>query len=131
MATSSKTPLVAEQMLHSSILNLQANQNLILDIDPSKYNKCFQPVIQCLRYYPLVIALIKSEIVPLVHISKAYSTTSYQKGDELITFEIFNQKTQITMSRFYNLLRLPQGHNLVDLESVSNSAILETFYPMG
>lgn len=61
----------------------------------------------------------------------AYSTASYQKGEELISFQIHNHKTQITKSRFYNLLGLPQGRDLIDPESVSNSALLEMFYQMG
>lgn len=118
-------------MAQSSILNLKANQNMILDLEPAKYDGFLQPITECLRYSPLFIALTKSGIVPLVHLSKSYSTASYQKGEELITFEIFNHKSQITKSRFCNPLGLPQGRDLVDPKSVSNSAILEMFYQMG
>lgn len=108
MATSSETPSVAEQMAQSSILNLMANQNLILDLNPAKYDRFLQPIVECLRYSPLVIALTKSEIVPLVHLSKVYSTASYQKGEELIPFEIYNKKTHITKSHLCSLLGLPR-----------------------
>lgn len=106
----------------------QVKQNLILDLDPAKYDVFLQPLVECLWYSPLVIALMKSEIVLVVHLSKAYSTASYQKGEEMITFEIFNKKTQITKSRFCSLLGLAQVRALVDPEYLSNSSVVEMFY---
>ena len=79
----------------------------------------------------LVIALTKTMIVTLAHQSKAHSIASYQSGEESITFEIDTKKTHITKSRFISLLGLPQGCDLVDPKSISNSAILEMFYQMG
>ncbi|CAI9259388.1 unnamed protein product [Lactuca saligna] len=117
-------------MAHSSILNIKENQNMILDLDPAKYDRFLQLIVECLRYLPLVIALTKLEIVPLVHLSKSYSTTSHQKGNGFIAFEIFNKKTQIMYSRFCNLLGLPHGCDVFHPESISNSAILEMFYQM-
>lgn len=131
IAASSERPSVVEQMAHSLILNLMANQNLIHDHDSTNYDGFLQPLIECLRYSPLVIALTKSKIVPMVHLSKAYSTASYQKGEEFISFEIFNKKTHITKSRLCTLLGLPQGHDLVDAETLSNSAIFGMFYLIG
>ena len=131
MAASPETTSVAEKLAQSSILNLKANQNLILDLDPTKYDGFLQPIVECLCYSPLVIALTKSEIVPMVHLSKAYSTSSYQKGEEMITFEIFNKKINITKSRLCTVLGLPQGRDLVNPKIVSNFSILEMFYQMG
>lgn len=131
MAASSEKPSATEQMAQSSILHLQANQNMILNLYPTKYDGFLQLIVECLRYSLLVIALTKSKIVSMVNLSKAYSTASYTKGDEFIIFEIFNQKTQITNSRFCNLLGLPQGSEMIGPENVSNSAILEMFYQMG
>ena len=92
MAASSETPSVTEQMAHSTLLNIKANQNLILELEPSKYDAFLQLLIECPRYSPLVIALMKTKNVPLVHLSKAYSTASYLKEVEKITFEIGNHK---------------------------------------
>ena len=128
MAASSKTPYVVEQMAHSTLLNIKANQNLILDLDPTKYDAFIQPLIECLRYSPLLISLTKTENVPLVHLSKAYSTASYQQREEMITFEVDKTKTHITKSRLCTLLGLPQGCDLINPESISNSTILEMFY---
>ena len=131
MVASSKTLYVAETMDQSSILNIKANQNVVLDLNLTKYEEFLQLIVECLRYSPFIIALAKSEIVPMVHLSKAYSTASYQKGEELITFESHNQKTHITKSIFCSLLWLPLGRDLIDPESFSNSAILEMFFHMG
>ncbi|CAI9276736.1 unnamed protein product [Lactuca saligna] len=90
-----------------------------------------QPLIECLHYSPFAIALTKIENVPLVHLSKAYSTASYQQVEEMIKFEIDTKKTQITKSQFISLLGIPLGCDLVDPESVSNSAILEMFFQIG
>lgn len=118
-------------MAQSTLLNIKAKQNLILDLEPSKYDAFIQPLIKFMRYSPMVITLTKFENVPLVHLSKAYSIASYLKEEEKITFEIGNQKNHISKSRFCSLLSLPQGRDLVDPESISNFAILEMFYNMG
>lgn len=114
-------------MAQSSILNIKENQNLVMDLDPTKYDGFLQPLVECLHYSPLVVALMKLEILPLVHLSKPYSIAIYQKGEEMIIFKIFNKKTNNIKSRLCCLLGLPQGRELVDPEIVSNSAILETF----
>ncbi|CAI9284233.1 unnamed protein product [Lactuca saligna] len=131
MASSSEIPSIVEQMAQSTLLNIKANQNLILDLEHTKYDIFLQPLIDFLSYSPLVITLMKIENIPLVHLSKAYLTASYEQGEDMITFEVENKKTQITKPRFCNLLGLPQGRDLVNLESILNSTRLEMFYQMG
>lgn len=128
MAASSETPSLAENVAQSSLLTLKANQNLILDLDLTKYDGFLQSIVEYLSYSPFVIALNKSESVPLMHLFKSFSTGSYQKGEELVTFEIRDHKTHITKSRFCQLLKLPLGSDLIALISISNSAILEMFF---
>lgn len=89
---------VQEQSVQSLILNIKANQNMILDLHRAKYDGFLQLIVECLRYSPLIIALTKSEIVPIVHLSKAYSTACYQKEEQRIMFEVFNSKNHITKS---------------------------------
>lgn len=104
---------------------------MILDLYPTKYDGFLQPIVECLRYSPLVITLTMYEIIPMVLLSKAYSTARYQKEEQRITFEVFNMKTNITKSRFCSLLGLPQEGDLIDPKFISNSTIMEMFFQMG
>ncbi|CAI9303570.1 unnamed protein product [Lactuca saligna] len=56
---------------------------MIRDLDSKKYDGFLQLIVECLRYSPLVITLTKSECLPLVHLSKAFSISSYQKREEM------------------------------------------------
>ena len=98
MAASLETPSAAEKTAQSSLLNIKSNQNLILDLNCAKCDGFLQPLVECLQYSPLVIKLTKSKIIHMVHLSKAYSNASYQKGEEQITLEIANLKTHISKS---------------------------------
>lgn len=104
---------------------------MILDLYPTKYDGFLQPIVECLRYSPLVITLTMYEIIPMVLMSKAYSTASYQKEEQRITFEIFNKKTDITKSHFCSMLGLPQKGDLIDPKSISNFAIMDMLFQMG
>lgn len=115
-------------MAKSTLLNIKPNQNLILDLDSSKYVVSLQPLIECLRLSPLAPTLTMAENVRLVHLSKAFSTASYQEGEVVIMFDIGTQKTSIAKSRFNRLQGFSQRRDLVDPESISFSAILEMLY---
>lgn len=131
MVTSSETSFGGGQTASSGLLSIKANQNLRLDLYSSKYDAFFQPLIKFLSNYPLATALSKSEDVPLALLSKAYSTARYEDSDSTIYFELGNQQSSITKSRFSRLLGFPQRHDLVDPETITNSAILGRFYNMG
>lgn len=62
---------------------------------------------------------------------KAYSSASYIKEENKIIFDIHDQKTSITKSRLCSLLGLPQSEDMINLETISNDALLEMFYKMG
>lgn len=56
------------------MLNSKPNQNLTLDLDFSKYVDSLKLMIKCMRYSPLVQDETIDECVPLVHLSKEYSS---------------------------------------------------------
>lgn len=106
MPGSSETPSVNEHTGQSLLLNIKQNQNLVLDLDPLKNDNYMLPIVECLKYSPLVKALTTSEIVSMSLLSKAYSTACYIKKEQWITFEVHIQKTSISKSRFFSLLGL-------------------------
>ncbi|CAI9286301.1 unnamed protein product [Lactuca saligna] len=112
MVASSKTPSGADQTTTSGLLGIKANQNLILDLDPSKYDAFLQPLIECLRHSLLAGALSKLVHVTLVHLSNAFSTAHYKESSATIIFELGNQQTTITKSRFSRLLGLSSARDL-------------------
>ncbi|CAI9298805.1 unnamed protein product [Lactuca saligna] len=77
MAGSSETPSVEDQTTLSGLLNINANQNLILDLDSAKYVVSLQPMVKYLRHSPLAPTLTIAEKFPLVHLSKMF----YQMGN--------------------------------------------------
>ncbi|CAI9281339.1 unnamed protein product [Lactuca saligna] len=83
----SETPYAADQSASSWLLGINANHNLILDLDPPKYDAFLQTLIECLRYSPLATTLSKTENVHLALLSKAYSTTRYEESGVVINFE--------------------------------------------
>ncbi|CAI9296681.1 unnamed protein product [Lactuca saligna] len=88
MTASTHITSFADQSTSMIMLNIKLGQNLILDLDASCYNELLYPMIECLRYSPLVQALTMAYSLPLVHLSKAYSSVNYSQSEELIHFEI-------------------------------------------
>lgn len=86
------------------------------------------PIVECLKYSPLVIALTKVECVPMSPLSKAYSTAAYVKEEERISFEVFEKKTSVTKARFCSLLGLAHDDSLINLDSISTAQIFDMFY---
>lgn len=103
----------------------------MIDLDLCKYDNFMLPIVECLQYSPLTIALTKMENVPISLLSKAYSSASFIKEEQRIVFEIHNRKTSISKSRFCSVIGLPQSDNMINPESVSNAALLEMFYQTG
>ncbi|CAI9286149.1 unnamed protein product [Lactuca saligna] len=88
------------------MLNIKPNQNLIVDFHASCYNALINPLIECLRFSPLMKVMTMDEDVPLVHLSKAYLTSIYNKIDEIINFEVSSHKTSISKANLCKLLGL-------------------------
>ena len=67
MAISSETPYATGQTASSCLLGIKAKKNLILNFDPSKYDRFFQPLIECLCHSLQAPNLTMCEVVPLIH----------------------------------------------------------------
>ncbi|CAI9303000.1 unnamed protein product [Lactuca saligna] len=110
------------------MLNIKPNQNLIVDLNISHYNAVIKPLIECLRFSPLMKAMTMYEVVLLVHFSKAYSTTIYNKIGEIINFEVSSQKTSIRKTSFCKLLGLVSFDVGVDPESIPIRSLIDMFF---
>lgn len=110
------------------MLNINPNQNLIIDLDASRYNSLIRPLIECLKFSPLMKALTMSEDVPLVHLSKAFSTAIYNKTEEVFYFEVSSHKTSITKANFCKLLGLVTSDVSVDPDSILTTSLIEMFF---
>ncbi|CAI9284266.1 unnamed protein product [Lactuca saligna] len=62
---------------------------------------------------------------------QTFFTTHYEESSATIIFELGNLQTSITNSRYSRLLGLSLARDLIDLESISSSTILEMFYHTG
>lgn len=130
MASSGNVSL-ANQSTSVIMLNVKSNQNLIIDLDASRYNALIIPLIEWLKFSPLMKALTMYEVVPLVYLSNAFSTTIYNKSKDVINFEISNNKTSILKANFCKLLGLVTPEVSVDLESIPETSMIEMFHQMG
>lgn len=88
------------------MLAIKPNQNLIIDLDASRYNALIRPLIECLKCSPLMKALTMSEYVPLINLSKSFFTAIYNMLEDVINFEVLNHKTSISKPDFCKLLGL-------------------------
>ena len=80
---------VQDTSARSSLLTIKAIQNLIIDLSPVQYDSYMLEVVECLKYSPLATSLTKVDAVPMSHLSKVYSTVTYDKGKERVFFELF------------------------------------------
>ena len=92
MEASSKNQSVEDQTAHSTLLSMKQHQNLIIDLDPVKYDAFLLPLIECLKYSLLTIVMSQVENVPLSILSKAYNTVNRVKDEQRIYFDIHNHK---------------------------------------
>ncbi|KAI3701012.1 hypothetical protein L2E82_45654 [Cichorium intybus] len=110
------------------MLDVKPNQNMIIDLDSSRYNAILQPMMECLKYSRISQALTMSESVPVVHLSSAYSSAIYNKAEETISFEVASHKTSISKSRFSRLLGFTSHDNLVDPDSISCNGLFTLLF---
>lgn len=66
------------------------------------------------QVFPLVTALTKAELVPMMLLSKAYSSATYFKEEDKIVFELFDRKTSIMKARFCSLLGITYFDSMVN-----------------
>ncbi|KAL7603437.1 hypothetical protein Lser_V15G20515 [Lactuca serriola] len=112
---------VQDTSIHSNLLTIKPQQNLIIDLTPFIYEPYMLYVVECLKYSPLVDALTKVEVVPMSCLSLIYSTAYYDKAAERIHFDIHNKKTSISNNRFYALLGLAHKPTLGWIVSIFGS----------
>ena len=92
MEGSSETPSVQQQTGKCQLHTMKPHQNLIINLDPCKYEIHLLMIIECLKYSLLITTLTKMESVPMSLLSKSYSSTCYIKEEQRITFDILNHK---------------------------------------
>lgn len=73
---------------------------MIIDLDASRYNSMVCPMIEFLKFSPLMKSLTMVDKVPLVHLSRAYSSAIYNIQDEVISFKVANHKTLVNKPNF-------------------------------
>lgn len=83
-----------DQTASTVMLKFKVNQNLVADLEASKYNPTIRLLIECLKYSTLMKALSIFEKVPLSYLSEAYSTAIYHNTQEVINFEVYDTKLQ-------------------------------------
>ncbi|CAI9283282.1 unnamed protein product [Lactuca saligna] len=113
------------------MLNLNPDQNLILDLDSTRYNETLRPMIECLKYSPLAQALTMVESIPMVHLSKAYSFATYIQAYEIIISEVAMSRTSINKARFCKMIGLDSSEYLVDPDLISSIDPINMFYQIG
>ncbi|CAI9263690.1 unnamed protein product [Lactuca saligna] len=131
MAGSSENVLFANQSTSVIMLSIKPNQNMIIDLDASRYNELIRPMIDCLKFSPLMKVLTLAEIVSLVHLSKSFLTAINIKSDDIINFEVANHKTSISKPHLCKLLGLTTSEVSVDPESIPSISMIEMLYHMG
>lgn len=106
MAASSKNVCFADQSASMIMLSVKPNENMIIDLDDTRYNALLRPIIERLKFFPLMKALTMVDEVPLVNLSRAYSSAIYNIHDVVISFEVANYKTSMNKPNFCKLLGL-------------------------
>ena len=119
---------VQDNFVRSTLLTIKPNQNLITDLTQLTYEPCMLQVAECLKYSPLVIALLQMEVVPMSFLSHIYSTVYYDKVAKRIHFDIHNEKTSISKNRFCSLLGLSHEPTMVNLDSITTDKLFSMFY---
>lgn len=67
---------------------VKANQNVILDVDESKYLITVQPMIVCLKHSIMRKALTPYSEVPLFALILAFTSTTYNIVLDVMNFEV-------------------------------------------
>lgn len=120
-----------DQSASTTLLKINVNQNLMVDLDSLKYNPAIRPLIKCLNHSPLIRVLTMFENVPVSHLSMVYSTSIYDSALDMINFMVHGHQTSITKVKFCNLLGLSSSNHGIHLDSVAISSIIVGFHQIG
>lgn len=122
---------VQDTSAHSTLLTIKPHQNLWIELTPFTYDAYMLQVVECLKYFPLVFALSKVEVVPMACLSQIYSTAHYDKAADWIYFDILNEKASISKNRFCSFLGLTSDASMVHPNSITKCQLFSMFYNMG
>ncbi|CAI9280996.1 unnamed protein product [Lactuca saligna] len=121
-------------MTQSSILNHKTNQNMILDLDPAKYDVFLQPIVECLRKTQYT----KSRFCNLLRLSQGRDLIDPEIISNSEILEMFYQtgykETLIAISKFKKPKLSPMCNGLFTLlfrsfsERVTNSDCARKFF---
>ena len=85
------------------------------------------PIVECLKYSPLVPTLTKVEIVPMECLSQIFSMTQYDKSVDRIFFDILETKSSISKQWFCLLLGFEPDESRVNPESIPMGQLFSMF----
>lgn len=120
-----------DQTTSSTHLIVKGNQNLILDVDESKYTIVVQPSIVCLKHSVLRKALTHYSKVPTSALILAYTSANYNTVKDVMNFEVLGHKTYITKSGFCKLLGLRTGEGFLNMELSDPISIIKVYLQLG
>ncbi|KAL7609165.1 hypothetical protein Lser_V15G10960 [Lactuca serriola] len=123
-ATNSNT----DEVLSQSLMKIQST-NYQVDPKVSAYPEELKMLIVALKRSPLSTTMFSSFSVPMVWLSRAASTTSYNHTADVITFNLTNNKwVKLSKKVFVEILQIPNNPPFV---KPVNSQIIHMFNEMG
>ena len=123
-ATNSNT----DEVLSQSLMKIQST-NYQVDPNVSAYPEELKMLIVALKRSPLSTAMFRSFPVPMIWLSWAASTASYNHTADVITFNLVNNKrVKLSKNLFVEFLEIPNNPPFV---KPVNSQIIHMFNEMG
>ncbi|KAL7607148.1 hypothetical protein Lser_V15G19426 [Lactuca serriola] len=123
-ATQSNT----DEVLSQSLMKIQST-NYQVDPNVSSYPEGLKMLIVALKRSPLSTAMFSSFSVPMIWLSLAASTASYNHTTDVITFNLINNKrVKLSKKMFVEFLQIPNNPPFV---KPVNSQIIHMFNEMG
>ncbi|KAL7604851.1 hypothetical protein Lser_V15G19577 [Lactuca serriola] len=117
-----------DEFLSQSLMKIQST-NYQVDPKVSAYPKELKMLIVALKRSPLLTAMFRSFPVPMIWLSHAASTASYNHTADVITFNLVNNKrVKLSKNLFVEFLEIPNNPPFV---KPVNSQIIHMFNEMG
>ncbi|KAL7586161.1 hypothetical protein Lser_V15G40639 [Lactuca serriola] len=117
-----------DEVLSQSLMKIQST-NYQVDPNVSAYPEELKMLIVALKRSPLSTAMFRSFPVPMIWLSRAASTASYNHMVDVITFNLINNKrVKLSKNLFVEFLEIPNNPPFV---KPVNSQIIHMFNEMG
>ncbi|KAL7602722.1 hypothetical protein Lser_V15G16687 [Lactuca serriola] len=117
-----------DEVLSQSLMKIQST-NYQVDPNVSAYPEELKMLIVALKRSPLSTAMFRSIPVPMIWLSRAASTASYNHTADVITFNLVNNKrVKLSKNLFVEFLEIPNNPPFV---KPVNSQIIHMFNEMG